>query len=461
MWFPAMSRFQPFRREFRAMFALALPIVLAELGWMAMSVVDLMVVGRLPASAEAIGAVSIGSVVFYTAGVFGMGLLLGLDTLVSQAFGARDLADCHHSLLHGIYLSIAATPVLMAAVWAATRLLGRFGIETGVRSPATAYLNAIAWSTLPLLLHYAFRRYLQGMDLVRPVMIALATANLINLAANWVLVFGKLGAPACGVAGSGWATCFSRGYMAVYLGAYIVWHDRRHSTGLFRTRLRIDFARLAELLRLGLPAAGQMSLEVAVFAVAAALVGRLDPVSLAAHQIAIMAISVAYMVPLGIGAAAAVRVGQAIGRGSVEDARLSGWTALTIGTICETGAALIFLLAPVAIGRIFTTDRAIIYLAVRLLALAALFELFDGFQTVSTGALRGLGDTRSPMICHFIAYWMLGLPTGWYLCFGRHWGVAGFWVGFNVALIPLGLVLLAVWRRQSAERVGTPAAIQF
>jgi multidrug resistance protein, MATE family len=444
-----MSRLQTFRIEFRAMFELALPIVLAELGWMAMGVVDLMVVGRLPHSAQAIGAVSIGSVVFYTVGIFGMGLLLGLDTLVSQAFGAGDIEDCHHSLLHGIYLSLAAAPLLMGVVWLWTSLLPSLGIEPDVAREAGRYLDAIIWSTLPLLLHYAFRRYLQGMNIVRPVMFALFSANVVNLAANWVLVFGNLGAPAMGVAGSGWATCFSRGYMAVFLGLYVVCHDRRHRTGLFHISPRLDMARIRELLRLGLPAAGQTSIEVGVFAATTALIGRLDDVSLAAHQIAIIAISVSYMIPLGLASAAAVRVGQAVGRGDPNTAALSGWTALLLGSLFEVVVVLLFVFAGAPIGHNFTHDPAIIRMAVSLLKLAALFELFDGFQTVSTGALRGLGDTRTPMICHFIAYWVLGLPAGWYLCFQRGWGAAGFWVGFDVALIPLGLVLMAAWRRKS------------
>ena len=435
------------------MFTLALPIVLAELGWMAMSVVDVMIVGRLPESAQAIGAVSIGSVVFYTVSLFGMGLLLGLDTLVSQAFGAGDIDDCHHSLVQAIYLSLAAAPVLMGVVWLLMALLGRFGIDPDVRREANRYINAIVWSTLPLLLHYAFRRYLQGMNIVRPVMFALFTANLVNLAANWVLVFGNLGAPALGVAGSGWATCFSRGYMAVFLGLYVVWHDRRNRTGLFHISPRLDMARIRELVRLGLPAAGQMSIEVGLFALVAAFIGRLDEVSLAAHQIAIMAISVSYMLPLGLASAAAVRVGQAIGRGDPRGAAMSGWTALALGSLLEIGVVLTFVFAGVPIGHIFTYDPAIIRMAVRLLMLGALFELFDGFQTISTGALRGLGDTRTPMICHLIAYWTWGLPAGWYLCFRRGWGAAGFWVGFVVALVPLGIVLLTVWWLKSTRLV--------
>jgi multidrug resistance protein, MATE family len=447
-----MHRLQPIRREFRPMLSLAVPIVLAELGWMAMSVVDVMVVGHLPASAQAIGAVGIGSVLFYTIGLFGTGLLLGLDTLVSQAFGAGDIQDCHHSLLHGVYLSLAAAPALMGVVWLAMSQLGAFGIEPGVHRAADAYLNALVWSTFPLLLYFAFRRYLQAMNLARPVMIALFTANLVNLAANWLLVFGNLGAPALGVAGSGWATCISRGYMAVFLGLAILRHDRRARTGLFHISPRLDLRRIAALVRLGLPAAGQLAVEIGVFAVVAAFIGKLDAASLAAHQIAIMAVSVAFMVPLGLASAAAVRVGQAIGRGDLPGAAVAGWTALLLGAILETVSALLFLLAPVPISRLFTSDPAIIRIAVTLLALAALFSLFDGFQGVSTGALRGAGDTRTPMICHFIAYWLFGLPTGWYLCFRRNWGAAGFWTGFDVALIPLGLVLLGAWRRRSAEQ---------
>jgi MATE family multidrug resistance protein len=347
----------------------------------------------------------------------------------------------------------------MGVVWLWMSLLGSFGIQPDVRREAIAYLNAIVWSTFPLLLHYAFRRYLQGMNVVGPVMFALFSANLVNLAANWVLVFGHLGAPAMGVAGSGWATCLSRGYMSIFLGLYIVYYDRRRHTGLFHISPRLDVGRIATLLRLGLPAACQMGLEVGVFAAAAAFIGKLDDVSLAAHQIAIMAISVSYMIPLGLAAAAAVRVGQAIGRGDPQAAAVSGWTALALGTLILCGAALVFLLAPVAIGRIFTHDVAIIRMAVNLLALAALFEIFDGFQTVSTGALRGVGDTHTPMICHFVAYWLLGLPTGWYLCFKRHWGAAGFWVGFDVALIPLGIALLYAWRRRSVRQQIAPALV--
>jgi MATE family multidrug resistance protein len=197
------------------MLGLAAPLALAELGWMGMGIVDTIMVGRVHDSAVDIGAVSLGSVLFYAVAISGSGLLLGLDTLVSHSYGAGDVEDCHHSLVHGIYISLVLTPLLMGLIWLCIPLLRSSGIQPDVLLEAIPYLKAITWSTLPLLLYFAFRRYLQGMNLVRPVTFALVSANLVNLVGNWMLVYGHLGAPAMGVVGSGWATCISRIYMAL------------------------------------------------------------------------------------------------------------------------------------------------------------------------------------------------------------------------------------------------------
>jgi MATE family multidrug resistance protein len=431
--------------ELRPMVGLAAPIVLAELGWMSMGIVDTMMVGRLPNSAEAIGAVSLGSILFYAVAMFGMGLLLGLDTLVSQSFGAGDLDDCHHSLVNGTYLSLGLAPLLMGLVWLLIPFLGSWGIDPRVLSGAIPYLRTLVWSTLPLLLYFVFRRYLQGMNLVRPVMFALVSANLVNVAGNWMLVYGHLGAPRMGTVGSGWATCISRIYMALVLLGYILNYERRNRTGLREASRWPNPLRLRQLAYLGFPAAMQFSLEVGVFAVATALIGRLGAVSLAAHQIALNTASFTYMVPLGIGSAAAVRVGQALGRGDTAAAGRSGWTALSLGAGFMSCAAVAFLVIPRAIIRVFTPDAAVIQAGVKLLFVAAFFQLFDGLQAVATGALRGAGDTRTPMLCHLVGYWAIGLPLGYWLCFRWGWGAAGLWAGLCLALILIGMALLAAW----------------
>jgi MATE family multidrug resistance protein len=294
----------------------------------------------------------------------------------------------------------------------------------------------------------AFRHYLQGMNLVRPIMVVLVSANLVNVFANWLLIFGKLGFPAMGAEGAGWATCISRVYMCLGLLAYILYRERRYDVGLSRRSLALDVDRIRHLTRLGFPAALQRGLEIGVFAMATALIGRLDPVSLAAHQIAINIASVTFMVPLGISSAGAVRVGQALGRRDPQAARRSGWTALFLSSAFMSVAGLTLLLIPRVILRGFTTDPAVIATGVTLLFIAAIFQLFDGLQVVATGVLRGAGDTRTAVVTNVVGHWLLGLPIGYVLCFELGWGAPGLWVGLSVGLIAVGVLLLYVWAQR-------------
>ena len=214
------------------MLRLAIPLVLAELGWMTMAIVDTMMVGRQANSAEAIGAVSLGSILFNAVAIFGTGLMLGLDTLVSHSYGAGDVEDCHHSLVNGVYLSFAITPFLMGIVRLFEPVLRSLDIQASVLNQAIPYLRALNWGTLPLLLYFVFRRYLQGMNLAKPVMFALISANFVNLVGNWALVYGHLGFRAMGTVGSGWSTCVARIYMMSVLLVYAVYYDHRYQTGL-------------------------------------------------------------------------------------------------------------------------------------------------------------------------------------------------------------------------------------
>jgi MATE family multidrug resistance protein len=435
------------RAEIRPTLRLAIPLVLAELGWMSMAIVDTMMVGRLPSSAVAISAVSLGGILVHVLAFFGGGLLIGLDTLVSQAFGAGRREDCHRSLLHGIYLSFALTPLLMAPVWFFDPLLRFARISPDIISVAVPYSKAMAWGTLPLLLYFAVRRCMQGMNMVRPISFALVTANIINAVGNWLLIYGRLGAPAMGAVGSGWSTAFARIYLAAILVGYLLWYDRKHRTELLRTPIHPQLARIRRLIALGFPAAMQITLEIGVFALVTALIGRLGAISLASHQIALNTVSLTYMVPLGISSAAAVRVGQAIGRRDPSGASAAGDSAIFFGAGFMTLAGIALLVFPRWIARIFTPDETVIRNTVLLLAAGAAFQLFDGIQTVATGALRGAGDTRTPMFCHFTAYWIIGLPLGAWLCFYRGWGAFGLWSGLSLALILIGIFLLFAWRR--------------
>jgi MATE family multidrug resistance protein len=235
--------------------------------------------------------------------------------------------------------------------------------------------------------------------------------------------------------------------MALVLVGYLLWYDRRHRTELLKTPVNVDFTRIRRLIILGLPAATQITLEISVFALTAALIGRLGAVPLAAHQIALNTVAFTYMVPLGISSAAAVRVGQALGRKDPAGAADAGDTAIFVGAAFMLSMSILLLVFPRPIARMYTPDATVIHTTVLLLAAGAAFQLFDGLQTVATGALRGAGDTRTPMLCHFTAYWVIGLPLGAWLCFRRGWGAFGLWSGLSLALILIGIVLLLAWRR--------------
>lgn len=426
------------------MLQLAVPVVLAEIGWMAMGVVDTIMVGRL--GAEAIGAVAIGNIIFNTIGLLSFGVLLGLDTLVSQSFGAGDIRDCNHSLRQGWWLSTMSAPVLLALMLLASPTLPFWGVDPNVTALARPFTETLAWSIFPLVIYFASRRYLQSINIVRPIMFALLSANLVNALANWILIHGHLGFPALGVRGSAAATIFARIYMSGVLIATLILRERKERTGLFQWEWP-DWSRIRTLLRLGLPASGHVFLEVGVFAATTALAGQFTAVALAAHEVALNNAAMTYMVPLGISSAAAVRVGQEIGRGDREAARIAGWTAIILGVSFMFCAGLILVAIPRAILGLYTPDRIVIEAGVPLLFAAAAFQLFDGTQVVSTGALRGLGDTKTAFYANIVGYWILGLPVGALLCFRFGWQVLGLWVGLTLGLTTVAIVCLSRWAR--------------
>jgi MATE family multidrug resistance protein len=410
---------------------------------MSMGIVDTVMVG--PLGPAAIGAVGVGSSLHMAFAIFGMGLLLGLDTLVSQAFGAGDINECHRWLLHGLALALMTAAPLLALCGLMLVGIPWLGFHPDVAPLLANYFAVLLWSTPILLLYAACRRYLQGMHIVTPIMFALLSANLINAGANWVLIYGHFGFPALGVQGSAWATLLARIYMLAVLGGAIWWSDRTRATPLTSVSRAIDRVRVRRLFELGLPAASQVGAEMGVFALASAMAGMVDPVSSASHQVALNLAGASFMVPLGIASAGAVRVGRAVGAGDPQLAAASGWTALALGTLVMSLAGLVFLFVPRPLIGLFTRDPDVLSVGTSLLSIAAIFQLFDGIQAVATGTLRGLGDTRTPMVANLAAHWLLGLPISYTLCFIAGWGVRGVWIGLSVGLIVTGAILLWVW----------------
>lgn len=442
--------------DFLVTLRLALPLIIAEIGWMSMGVVDTIMVGRLPDSAIAIGATGLGQSLYNMVAIFGGGMLLGMDTFVAQAYGREDHGDARRTLVNGLTLAVLLTPILMFAVSFWPALMRAFGISVELVGPMQPFLRALNWGTLPLLGYFALRRYLQAVNVAVPITFALVSANVVNVVGNWALIYGHMGFRAYGITGSGWSTCIARIYMVVVLGLTLVWVERKRALPFreFLEKLRrkrmlgIDSRRMWALLKLGLPAAGQILLEIGAFSAATALCAKLGPVPLSGHEIALNCAAFTFMAPLGVSSAAAVRVGQSLGRGDVAGARRAGWSAILLGASFMSCAGVIFVAAPRVIARMFSPDPKVIAAGATLLMVAAAFQLFDGIQVVTTGALRGAGDTHTAMFANLIAYWVIGIPLGYVLCFHFEWGAVGVWTGLCAGLMMIGSALLVAWHRK-------------
>jgi multidrug resistance protein, MATE family len=430
------------------MLRLAGPVIAAELGWMSMGVVDTIMVG--PLGPAAIGAVGVGTSLHFALAIFGMGLFLGLDMLVSQALGAGQIDECARWLKRGALMAALLSPPFILIGFAVQYTIPSLGFHREVMPLLRSYFGVLLWSTPFLLFYAAFRRYLQGMHNPKPVMVALVSANVINAVANWALIYGNAGFPTLGVTGSAWATLVSRFYMAMVLLLTVM--RQPQAAGPW-----FDRAAMWRLVALGFPAASQITLEVGVFAAAAALAGKLSPIAVASHQIALNIIAVAFMIPLGLASAGAVRVGHAIGAGDPRRAAAAGWTAILLGVGFMCFTAITFLAMPRALIGLFSRDDDVLALGSSLLLVAAIFQIFDGLQGVTTGALRGLGDTHTPMITNLAGHWFFGLPVGYTLCFVLGLGVIGLWIGLSVGLIVVGVILLGVWTRKIRDVAATHA----
>ena len=429
---------RPDSEDFRRLARLAVPVALVQVGLMAMGVVDTMFVGRI--SSTALAGVAVGSLVVFALGTFGMGLLLAVEPVISQAIGAGDRVAISRAFQRGLALALvlgALSAVTLAPVGALLRACGQ---SEALIAVATPFVHVQMPSMVAFYLFVLFRQVLQAHGHTRPIVVTIVLANLLNAGLDWVLVFGHLGAPAMGTLGSGIATSISRGVMATLLLA-LSWSQLRP---LFAWRSdALQWRPLLRLLLIGLPIAVQYVLEYGVFAAVALLMGRIGDVPLAAHQIAINIASLTFMVPLGVSSAGSVLVGRAVGAGDGPGARRAGLAAIVAGVAFMALSALVLLALPRLLARAYTPHAAVIDMAAALIPIAGVFQVFDGLQVVCIGVLRGTGDTRAPLVLNLVGYWVLAFPLGLWLGFRAGWGPAGLWWGLTVGLAAVGLALLA------------------
>jgi len=420
------------------MLRLAVPVVLIQVGIMLMGVVDTVMVGHV--SARALAAVALGNLYFFSLAIFAMGTLMVLDPIVAQAVGAGDRPAMARGVQRGVLLAGVLT-LPIAGLLACAGMIFR-----AVRQPADVVPLAAAYSVwiipgiFPFLLFIVFRQSLQSMRLTRPIVLSIAAANLVNAGLNWLLIFGHLGLPAMGVVGSAWATSISRWLMV----GGLCWGARRTLASLLfplRSEVR-EWAPLSRMLRLGIPIGGQHLLEFGAFALVALMMGWMGTREMAGHQIAINLAALTFMVPLGVGDAASVLVGQAVGQGDREGTRMWARAALFSGAIFMSVTAALFLTLPIPLARWYSREPDVVSVAATLIPIAGVFQVFDGLQVVSAGVLRGAGDTRAPMVINLLGYWGLGLPVSVYLGFWGGLGPVGLWWGLVLGLATVALALL-------------------
>jgi MATE family multidrug resistance protein len=434
----------PTRADLGALLRLAAPLVLIQVGSMLMGVVDTMMVGRL--SATALAAAAIANVYFFAFSMFGMGVLFALDPIVAQALGAGDELAVQRGVQRGFLLAtIVAVPVSLGllTVRPALELAGQ---PAEVVPAAAGYVYRTVASVWPFYAFVVLRQTLQAHHRTAAIMITIVASNLLNAGLNYVLIYGGLGVAALGLYGSAWATTVSRWFMAVLL---LVLGWPHHGRYLRRVAPNLlDRAALGRMLLLGVPIGMQFMLESGVFGVVGLLMGWLGVTQVAAHQVVLNLASLTFMVPLGVASAAAVIVGHAVGRGDAGGVRRSTVAALAVGACFMAAMAVLLIGAPELLSRAYTNDPSVLALAVLLMPIAGVFQVFDGLQVVSIGLLRGLGDTRVPVIVNVVGFWCIGMPVSLTLGFALGYGAVGLWWGFVVGLVIVATFLIARVRQR-------------
>ena len=425
----------PFRTELKSLIRLAAPLAAAQAGTQVMGLVDLAVVGRL--GARELGAAGLGNAIFFTISILGMGIVFGVDPMISQAFGARDPVRARHVLWQGILLAVGVTIVLTIPLVLSPMLLPLFRVEPSLRPMAIQFVLVRTAGLGPMLLFIVIRAYLQAQHITRPMVVAMLVGNVFNLVSDLVLVFGYGPFPRMGVAGAALSTDLG----AVLQLAIVAWtvksvHLPPHDAGVLH---HANWPEIRQAIRLGFPIGIQMAAELGVFALVGLLAGHLGAIDLAAHQLVLAFASLTFTV--------------AVGARDQARTRTAGFAAITGGTGFMLIGASIFALFPRAVARLLTDQETVIAASVPILLIAAVFQLSDGLQAIAAGVLRGAGDTGFPLAVNLVGHWLFGLPIALDLGFHRNMGIVGLWWGLCAGLTAVAILLLFRFNRLSKTAI--------
>lgn len=437
--------------EVRRTLVLAAPLMVGQLTNFGMNFVDTVMAGRL--GTVDLGAIAVGSAVWSAGALFSLGVLLAVSATVSQLDGAGRRSQAGEFTRQALWLALALGIGLVGLALGAGPLMDALEVDEAVASVSMGYLRAIAWGAPGLVLMLTLRFFSEGTGHTRPTMYVGLLGIALNIPLNWLLMFGNLGFPRLGAVGAGWATAIVLWLQLLLMIAWIGKRPQYRPFGVFARFSLPNPREIIALLKVGLPIGFMVLMEGGLFVASALLIGTLGALPVAAHQVAMNYTGLVFMVPLGLAGAITVRVGNAIGRGDPEGARRAGLVGMGIAIVFAVFSAAVILRFPEQIVRLYTADPEVIALGASLLIYAAIFQLSDGLQVAAAGALRGLKDTRIPMLYSVLAYWMIGMSIGWWLTFRAEWGPAGMWVGILSGLSVAAVLLSVRYLRLSRSLV--------
>jgi multidrug resistance protein, MATE family len=430
-----------FKSHLKENIRLAYPVMFTNLGHVAMGVTDNIMVGHI--NAESLAAAGLALVIFNVLLLFGIGVSYAITPLVASAHGAKDNEGVVNTVKHGLIINFVNSLILIVAVYLGKNLLFRINQPPEVVTLALPFLSIITFSLIPVMIFQTFKQFAEGLSYTRVAMMVMIGANVVNIILNYSLVYGHFGFPALGLEGSGWATLFSRLFMAIAIVVYVYYHQSfRKFRGIFNLGNYTSLL-FYKMLNLGIPSGGQFIFEVAAFDFSLVMMGWFGTQTQAAHQIAINLATISYMTTAGLAAAATVRIGYYAGSQDSKNLRKAAFTILAMAMAIMSLWAVLFIGGRHWLPGLYVSDPEVIQVAASLLIIAGLFQLADGCQVVCASALRGFQDVKIPTIFIFISYWIIGLPLGYYLAFIVGIGATGIWWGLfiGLTLTALGMLL--------------------
>ncbi|OJY63393.1 MAG: MATE family efflux transporter [Rhodospirillales bacterium 70-18] len=440
-------------QDLRATMRLALPLVAAQLTAVGGNLIDVVMAGHL--GAHTLAAVAVGANIWSLPLMAIIGVMMAMPPSVAQLDGARRRGEVGALFRQAVWLALVLGVVLQQALyWGGPALAAAMRVDPALQDDVRAFVRAVSWGAPGLALFVACRGLSDGLSMPRVSLVVGLCGLVVQLPLVWTLMYGRLGVPAMGAAGAGAANAVALWAQALAYLAYVRLARRFAGLGWESGRRRPDAAALFGLLRLGGPIAVAVLLEVGMFSATGLLVGRLGEVIVAAHQVALNVASITFMVPLGIAMTITVRVGNAVGRGDAVGVRRAGMVGIGMAGCAQALSCIAMLTVPHAIIALYTSDPRVLGVGVALLGFAGVFQLSDGIQVASAGALRGLKDTRLPMAITLFAYWGAGMPIGWFLAFPMGMGAQGMWMGLVVGLSCAAVLLFARFHRLSRLGAG-------